>query len=277
MNIASLSLPYGHRHTHSPVARAQSMTTTAPTPTQPAETAAAADATSHAEARHCCDSPRRSPLYQALVSALSGMATPAPANAPPAASADGPAPAGDSNAEPAPDIDSAVMDFAHALMQAMRGFGRADYEDGHVHAHKHKHEHHDHGRRAWGEPAQRIGQLGMQIGAPAPAAVDASAVPVAVDPVVDPAVEAASAPAVAAADPVAVSGTVAAGPSAEPSRQSRLLTAFGTLAEALGLPAATDGASLRSQLSSFLKTLAERLHSSTPAPLQPGALLDVTA
>ncbi len=261
MNIASLSLPYGHRHTHSPVARAQSMATTAPTPTQPAETAAAAASTSHAEARHCCDSPRRSPLYQTLVSALSGMATAAPANATPAASADAPAATDDSNAEPAPDIDSAVMDFAHALMQAMRGFGRAE--------HKHAHEHHDHGRRAWGEPAQQIGQLGTQIGAPAPAEVDASAGPAAIDP----AVKTPSAPAAAAA----ATGTAAAGPSGEPSRQSRLLTAFGALAEALGLPAATDGASLRSQLGSFLTTLAERLHSSAPAPLQPGALLDVTA
>ncbi len=278
MNIASLSLPYGHRHAHSPVARAPSA---APTPA--AETAAAANSTSHPEGRHCCDSPRRSPLYQTLVSALSGMATAAPAAAAPAASADAPAspdapaPAGNSAAEPAPDIDSAVMDFAQALMQAMRGFGRAE----HGHEHKHKHDHHDHGRRAWGDPSQRVAQLGAQVGAPAPVAVDASAAPVAVDPaadpVVDPAVEAPSAPAVAAADPVAVNGTVAAAPSAEPSRQSRLLTAFGVLAEALGLPAATDGASLRSQLSSFLKTLAERLHSSAPAPLQPGALLDVTA
>lgn len=255
MHIASLSLPYGQRHVPAPAALGPSAAAATSTPT--VDPAAAAAPTLQTQSSHHCDSPRRSALYQALVGALSGMAeaTTTPASTTPTTSTT-PAASGDSSAEPAPDLDSAVMDFAHALMQAMHRFGRAE------------HEHHDHGRRAWGEPAQRIGQLGSQIGAPAP--TDSSAAPAAVDA----AVETASAPDAAAA----TTGAPAAAPSGEPGRQGRLLEAFGTLAKALGLPAATDGAALRTQLSSFLQTLAERLRSSSAAaPLQPGALLNVTA
>jgi len=231
MHIASLS----QRHPDMPLARVQRAAAPAPTPPMTASSAAAGG---------CCDSPRRSPLYQSLLGALSGIAD---------ATA---APASDGTAEPAPDLDDAVMDFAHALMQAMRGPGRG-----------HHHEHHDHGRRAWGEPAQRIGQLGTQLGATAPA--DASTVPATADAVVEPGSAAGAA--------AAAAGTPAAVPLGEPSRQSRLLDAFGALAEALRLPAAPDVAALRSQLSTFLQTLAERLRGAAPAPLQPGALVDVTA
>lgn len=262
MHIASMPLPYSHRHAPAPAALGRSAAAATSTPT--ADTAAAAPTLQTQSSPHG-DGPRRSALYQALVAALSDMAatTATPASttptetAPPVGSADAPAPGSDSSAAPAPDLDSAVMDFAHALMQAMHRFGRAE------------HQHHDHGRRAWGEPAQRIGQLGAQIGAPLP--VDAGAAPAAVDAVAE---TAPSAPVVA----VATSSTPAAAPPGLMSRQGRLLDAFGTLAAALGLPAATDSAALRSQLGSFLQGLAERLRSSSgAAPLQPGALLNVSA
>lgn len=310
MSIASLSLTFVQYNSTADFARTQGAVAPRPAPgvatPAPAPTAAAP-----ASCQHTCDSPRRSPLYRALMDALGSLvpSTPsAPAGSPVAASAP-PAPATAPPATPAtdavavdtpPDLEEAVTNFARALMQAVRGSGRDEGDDdrergGHHrhahHEHGHHHRHHDHGRRAWGDPAQRIDALGARWGAsPSPRPNTAPALPldpvpttppvaltdVTLDPVVATDLGAAKAVPKPTPLPAIASDTVA-------PRRDRygLLDAFSALQRALGLPAAEGRGGLETQLGAFLHTLAERLRggeaNSAAATTQPGALLDVTA
>lgn len=324
MTMTSLSLTFVYNNT-ADMARARA--TSAPPPaTPPVAAPDATDAPKHEHLAH--DTPRRSPLFRALLEALGSLVAPAaapapgalpgtaapvaaPAPAPAAATpaaggasapADGtgtaattptPAPAADAPAT----LDDALMNFARALMQALRSamHGGGDGEG-------HHHSHHDHGRRAWGDPAQRIAQLGTQVGAATPAAATPAA------PSAAPATAASDTPAAAPAvgdtvlDPVAaiqlapagsgqttvlhvsltINGT-SPGQAKLTRTQQALIDAFGTLQQARAKPAATDSSakpSLQEQLSAFLKDLADKLRQGNPdAPdaTQPGAMLHVTA
>jgi hypothetical protein len=212
------------------------------------------------------------------------------------------------------DLDEALMNFAHALTQMLRGAQQGDDSveregDGprrrdHFHHQEHHDHRHGHGRAAWGDPAQRIAQLGAQMGASAPGPVPApqaaanaiaSAVPVAT--AIDTAlpetpasdatansVGAIESPSTGAslAMPAAVNLNVYVTlPWVSPANEAKqgLLDAFGTLQHSLGLPAA-DGPSLKAQLSAFLQALAEKLRdgdASANAMTRAGALLSVMA
>ena len=184
------------------------------------------------------------------------------------------------------------MNFARALMQAVRGSGRDDGDDDRERGGHHRHAHHDHGRRAWGDPAQRIDALGARWGAspsPSPSPSAAPALPldpvpttpalaltdVTLDPVV--AIDLAANPA-APTPPLPAPSSDAAAPRRDPYG---LLGAFSALQRALGLPVAEGRDGLEAQLGAFLRTLAERLRggdaNSAAATTQPGALLSVTA
>jgi hypothetical protein len=110
------------------------------------------------------DAPRRSPVYRALIDALGALvagastpsaptppSTPTPAAAPaakPKASATAvaatdAAASSTAAAAPAPELADALQNFAHALMQALRG-GDGEHR-GHHRGWGH---HHDNGRRA---------------------------------------------------------------------------------------------------------------------------------
>jgi hypothetical protein len=285
-----------------------------------------------------CDGPRPSPLYRALMGALSSLVeqpptkttTPTSAPASPtgvkpaveasqAAAAAGTDPIADGASESAGapvDLDEALMNFAHALMQALRGGRPAGQDSGEREGRGHRHHDHDHhhhhrrgyGRAAWGDPAQRVAQLGEQMRPTAPSpvatartgATDASsaapsapaefdqpattpAITPAADSVVDP-VEtiepAAAGP--APASPLAVNLNIyVAVPWASPTHDPEpgLFDAFGTLQQARGLPP-SDRPSLKEKLSAFLQALAERLRDGdalTNDMTRAGAMLSVTA
>ena len=333
MSITSLTLAfvqYGSVAAPAPAAAA------APAPAPAPALASNAGSCEH---RNTCDSPRRSPLYRALMDALGSMAnsaaptTPRPgaepttpvvptaagtraapstnrASAADAATEVTPAAATGTEATPAAsapvDLEEAVMNFARALMQALRGAGQADDGQGdegrraHGH-HHHHHEHHDHGRRSWGDPAQRIEQLGARIGAPV--SVDPADLPIAVpDEASAPAPVTTIAPVETASEVVAPATNAAvptpagtpttmlyiqlsmndAAPKASPFNRATqgLVQAFGSLQQALGLPATEGPDSLKAQLGAFLQALAEKLRGgegNALASTQPGALLNVSA
>jgi hypothetical protein len=315
MTIVSLSFAY-----------LQVTSTVANRDTPPAPAAPKPEPVAQPSCRHAdCDSPRRSPLYQALKNALLEMTQPAasPAPAPAsgaaaaqttasgatttaaagaAASAKGQAPsattqAAATNDAAAPDLDDAVMDFARALMQALhaafaeqRRRGDDDRHDG-GHRHHRHHDHH-HGHRAYADPAQRVESLASAI-APASAAPTTPTPPDAAQ--VPEATTATTAPALDAVTPSATGGTTtvvtaavrleianASAPASVSGFQQRLLDAFASLQQALGKPAAADGDALKSDLATFLQTLAQKLRgdeaaSAAAASPQPGTLLRVSA
>lgn len=283
-----------------------------------------------------CDTPRRSPLFRALMEALDSVvgsakapgmkaeystaqaaaaapATPSVANVDEITDAAATAVKPESLSAKAPvddkpvDLEQAVMSFARALMQVMRGAQHSDgggkgEGDGHR---IHRHRHHEH--MAWGDPAQRVEQLGVQIGAAAPAKAPAAEVKATSDApavVVDHDAVVASDAAEVAPDSAAVldpAQTITlAGSSAQSTMlyvklsiddlapwassatraEQSLLNAFGTLQKALGMAATDDRPSLKEQLSAFLQALAEKLRTGEVDSFdatQPGALLHVTA
>ena len=245
------------------------------------------------------EGPRRTPLLRALMDALGSMVEAAPPSTAPITTDAAPAPAATATSADATssDLDDALMNFAHALMQALRGARSGDGDsDGEQHGHGHHGLHHDFGRRAWGDPAQRVAQLAAQSGAAAPAsaaAVNTPSVPPAPstaqaatvgDTVLDPAAATSFAAAAGTSAPawvvhIDISGT---SPWARPLQrlQQSLLDAFGALQQARGVAAADSGNSLSSQLTAFLQALAERLRSDAADAAdaaRPGALVDVMA
>lgn len=263
-----------------------------------------ADASARSDEPRHHDGARRSPLYRALIGALRELvaqppATPTPiatdAAAAPVDAVSAPTPSADTGA----DVEQALMNFSRALMQTLRGDEDGPGRHGRGHGH---HAHHDHGRRAWGDPARRIEQVGVQIGAepvPGPTpVVDATTAPDA-----DNAASTPDAGTTAPADsltPVASVTAPTAAPSAgstvinltiniAPPPASRpveggLLDAFRELQQALGRGPSGSGdgaASLGTQLASFLRALADRLAQDAPAvtdlSTQPGALIDLRA
>ena len=243
------------------------------------------------------DTPRHSPLYRALMEALDGVVGSAQAAGVKAADAAMPA------TEDAPvDLEQAVMSFARALMQVMRGVQDSEggaKGDGHGHRIHQHHRHHD--PMAWGGPSQRVEQLGVKLGAvsetqvpaeatapilaPAQAAAASAVTEVAgtVDALAEPAIAIPTAPDAAASTMVYVKFSIdnlAPWSAAADRAEQRLVNAFGTLRKALGADESDDRPSLREQLSAFLQALADKLrtgeddgHDST----RPGALLDITA
>ena len=236
-----------------------------------------------------CDSPRKSPLFRALMSALTSIATPAPTTAAPA-----PAP----TVAPAPDEDGnvqqAVFQFAHALMQALGGGSRDEREerDGRGDdGDDHPHEHHDHGhhygqfKHRWQDPMARLDALAARYATPAAApAAGSPATPAAPTTDTPAATDSAAAPATDAALPVAVAAPAVAVPAAVTSPlagwNDRLMRTFDQLQQALGRPEA-DTVSLKESLSNLLSDLAARLRGEGAAPgaspSAPGSLIDVTA
>ncbi len=244
----------------------------------------ASEAPARTEAPRHDDGARRSPLYRALIGALRELLAPPPA--PAAAAAPAPAvstaPAGtaapvDAASVPptepidaSDDVEQALMNFTRALMQTLRGEQDGPGRHGHGrHDHAH-HAHHDNGRRAWGDPARRIEQLGVQMAA---APVDAGPAPVAVT--------AATSSAESAPSTTAANTTVAS--AAPRPADSHLLSAFRELQQALGHNEAGGGAeaSIGTRLANFLRSLADRLAQDAPAvtdlATQPGALIDLQA
>jgi hypothetical protein len=259
-----------------------------------------------------CDSPRKSPLMRVLNDALAEMVrtaqpsasgTPATTTTAPGATAaaGSGAPAQDAKAPEAAksdttDLEHALMDFARALMQALRSAGRqGEREDGGECDHHHRH----HGRHQWGDPAQRVDMLGrsFDMTAPigtAPAASPNSkcaAQPVAQDAAVsttrdgaapvagETAMTATSAPQATTVYAATVSIQHEDAPSRLGGFQQRLLDAFGALQQAAGRPAAQEHNSLKEQLAAFLQALAQRLRGddTVSADATPGALLSTTA
>lgn len=347
MTITSLTFAFVQYGSTADMARTRTPTSPAPVAETAPAPAPVSDARS-CEHRSSCDGPQHSPLYRALTSALSSMVqsarpsapssgpektTPVAPQAASAVAAAGAAstasttaatdaadaaaaatPATETATETAAaapvNVEEAVMNFARALMQVLRGTapreGRDDGEGRRMHGHRHHrdhgHEHQDWGRRSWGDPAQRIEQIGAQIGAPTPVRAPVAVTGTPATPVSTPVATPTATPATAPADlaPVVASAAAPQPPSAsttmlyiqinmseaapKASSFSRategLVQAFGTLQQALGLPAADSPGSLQAQLGAFLQTLAEKLRgsdSNSLANMQPGAMLKVSA
>ena len=248
------------------------------------------------------DSPRKSPLFRALMSALSELAVAVPAaETAPSASAAATEDASGAAAAPATDgadVEQAVFQFARALMQAVRGRHSHEGErDGEHHHHGHHFGHH---RDRWHDPVARLETLATRVdaaatasAAPAQAVTGSSASPTADAATVDAAttVPAEAAPAADAASPAAAGpamivvamyktdGPAAASPFG--GMFDRLLDSFANMQQALGKPAAADRATLAQSLGTFLEQLAARLRGDAPSmtadPTAPGALIDVAA
>jgi len=277
-----------------------------------------------------CDSPRRSPLFRALKDALLEMTratqptaasstASSPSTSGAAAASTGAAtstsaaaaqsaPATEAaGAAAAPDLEHALIDFARALMQALRsGLQQGRGDDGEHEDRGQRHHHHHHGHRGWGDPAQRVDGLAQRFGgasasvtpvpdtpvAPAPttSSAVAPAAPASVtalapmgDGTPEPAVAGAAPAAAGSQDAVIVVASISIGQTAAAAPVSpfgTLLSAFAGLQRAVGKPVAS-GDSLRSELSAFLQSLAQRLRGEDPATAEaatrPGALLSVAA
>ncbi len=279
-----------------------------------------------------CDSPRRSPLFRALKDALLEMtrsalpavasstaSTPSTAGAAAASTAATSTTAGTAQATPsaeaaaapaaAPDHEHAMMDFARALMQALRsGFQQGRGDDGEHEGRGRHHHHHHHGHRGWGDPAQRVDGLAQRVGAapapgmpapdtsvaptPTPSSAVAPAAPASAttpapapmgDVTLEPAVAGAASAAAGSQNAVIFVASISIQQTAAAAAASpfgTLLNAFAGLQQAMGKPVAS-GDSLRSELSAFLQSLAQRLRGEDPATAeaatQPGALLSVAA
>ena len=297
-------------------------TRTPSTEPKPAPAPAPAAPSEHAG----CDSPRRSPLVRALTEALGELvkqqpsaqtttATSTDAVARSSGAADRTA-ANGSQATPASDaaaatasttrtdndngatLEQALMAFARALGQALRG----DTGHGDDAGRGHHHRHHHRGRHGWGDASQRVEQLAAQMGAPAPAAGTASADAVAdtasSDAVTNTTQPTAAEPAsaqvgdqvlqpVRANSEASTQATVVyvklelkSDAATLPRAQRRLLDSFAQLQQALGRPEANDGDALKSQLAEFLRALANKLDgtaATVAAPTQSGSLISVQA
>lgn len=275
MSISSLSVTFVGYYATSPVSAP------APTPSTPAPVAAPA------ESSPCAHGARRNVLYDAMLSALSGLglAAPAPqtAAATPTAS---PAPT-----ETPPSVNDAVFKFADALFQALRGGeGSANAQRRGDNGHREHHGHHhdasrsDHGYAGFAWRLETLAASVDATAAPTDSAVPA-AIPAAVTP---PATTAPPAPEVPPT-PADASGTatpatpvpVAPATAAPQTAISKVTDAFATLLSALHVspPAASSGSTAASQLGSFLHALAAALlpTAAEPAPQAVGLLIHVTA
>lgn len=275
-----------------PVSMRWNMSETARTETR----GRAAEAPGHSDEPRPHDGARRSPLYRALIGALRELvAQQPPATTTPIAPDAAAAPV-DAVSTPAPNVDAGadveqtLMNFTRTLMQTLRADedGPGRHGRGHGYGRQHHHEHHDHGRRAWGDPARRIEQLGVQVGAapvsqPTPV-VDTAAAPAAESAGAAPAATtSAEAPAVASgAASTVINPTIhiSPPPASRPAEDS-LLGAFRELQQALGRSSDDDEASIGAQLADFLRALADRLAQDAPdvtdLATQPGALIDLRA
>lgn len=295
--------------------------------TSPADVALAKPAPAEAQPKRVSegyDTPRQSPLFRALVETLGSVVAslqapgtktveaPTPAAVPVAAAAAAgssndvkeiaepvakpvSAPAENDDADRPVDLEQVVLKFAKALMHVMRGALHGE-EGRKGHGHQVHHHHHDHAK--WGDPAQRIEQVAVKVGATLPVEPPAEAAPAAV--VAAPAIVS---PPIAVVDDVAEplptqdlprgSGVPSTmihvklsindlTPATAPTEQAEqsLVNAFATLRKALGADEDNDRATVREQLSNFLRILAEQLRTGeidADQATQPGALLHVTA
>lgn len=280
-----------------------------------------------------CDSPRKSPLFRALVDALAQMARPtqtsaaAGATAAPAApattagaaansgavsaagdaastTATPTAPAAEAAAEAGGetvDLEEALMNFARALMQALRGDGHRSRRDDEEERGQHHHHHHR-GYQRWADPAEGVERLSHRVGASAAAAVapanaaatataaKANNVIVQDDVSLEPTnavttgatagTEAAAGNAGNTSVQLTININVSAANSQVGRTQERLLNAFGSLQQALGRTVDENSGSLRAQLTAFLQALAQRMRGDDGAvsdTAAPGTLLNTTA
>ncbi len=262
-------------------------------PAAPAERpAAAAPAETHACGSKQRAGGRENRLAQAMMSALRELGigavatdatTPAATAATTATTAAAPAASGTDAAAPASTepAAAAVVQFAHALFQALRQGGGANASSGdddrrvqgdRAHGHHHHEQHHHHlyrrgeQRERYGDLSQRLEALAQTFGTSTPAAT--------------------TGPVQAGAS--AASGAVPAAPTVTSARQHPLLEAFTKLFNALKAPEAAGAATaatstdadLSGKLRLFLHTLAEALRPDAldGAPAAPvGALVNVTA
>lgn len=285
MTITSLSFAFVQYSATAPTASTPKPAATAPAP---------APAVQDGCHRAGCDSPRRSPLYRAIQDALSQMmpaaatSTSAPASAGSTAApatATTTATAAVEVATPAAsapiDLEEAMMNFARALMQALRHDSRQGHGE-----QRHGHHGHHHGHGRWGDPAQRVDALAQQVSGGSAVPVTSTVGDASSEPVVT---SQTTTPTGAAAIPTGSSGTmifvaaiqVNSAAAAPKSPFAGLLEAFSSLQQTMGKPAASADNSLKSELAAFLQTLAQRLRGEDPATAeaatQPGALLSVAA
>lgn len=315
MSVTSISFAFVRFDTAGPAAAAAPARQAAP-PQQPHPPAPA----------HEHHGVRKSPLVRALMGALSDLvahATPPGGAAAAAVAASGaetpvtirsatepsaPAATDPAATANATDLDDALLNFARALAQALRGNRHGDdrHDEGGEHRRdRHHGHHHRHDRLAVGDSAQRIEALGARLGAArsgpstvatAPAApqatpVDATtALPTTASSAstdgsaLTPVAGAAPASGATASGVVfiAVFGAPSLSSRASPLDpvQDRLIDAFVGLQQALGQTVAQSRDDSSVQLAAFLQALAQRLggegvdgHEPTAA----GALVDVSA
>lgn len=264
---------------------------------------------------------RKSPLVRALMGALSDLvahATPPGAAAAAAVAASGaetpvttrsatepsaPAATDPAATANATDLDDALLHFARALAQALRGHRHSDdrHDEGGEHRRdRHHGHHHHHDRLAVGDSAQRIEALGARLGAARSGPSAVATTPAA--PQATPVDAATALPTTASsvstdgraltpvADAATASGLVFIAVFGAPSLssraspldpvQDRLIDAFVGLQQALGQTVVQSRDDSSVQLAAFLQALVQRLggegvdgHEATAA----GALVDVSA
>lgn len=177
------------------------------------------------------------------------------------------------------DIDTAVQEFAHALLGALgagreaRGRSGEHRQDG---EHRHHEHSHDHGLRStgYGDLAQRLERLSQTIVKMPPAAPATSAPATAVSPVAD-------TPSSLAPEVQSDVSTMAPTTSVR-AEASPLITAFSKLFDALqpNAPAESPGTSMATRLQQFLHTASQALSRSgldVAAAPQIGAFVDASA
>ncbi len=206
-----------------------------------------------------------------------GAASPAPAAADPAANA---TPA----STPAPSLEDAVLSFAHALWQALRGDEGSRQRRGGDDDHHHHH-HHGHGRghgRDYSGLASRVEALAVRIETAAPGAAPATTPPASTTPKlpgVDPV------PMDAAAQAVATTPATAVAPSAAPvapqaPNKGSLAESFAAMLKQLrGGDQPAGAPAPEASLVSFLHSLARGLDADRSAPSMTvvGVMINVSA
>lgn len=221
-----------------------------------------------------------------------GAASPAPAateTAPAATSAATPA-----STTPAPSLEDAVLSFAHALWQALRGDEgsrqRRGGDDDHRHHHHHHHHHHGHGRshgRDYSGLASRIEALAVRIDAAAPGNAPATLPPAGTTPRlpgIDPVPMDAAAPGVATTPATEAAPTPGATPAAPAAAaapgKGSLAESFAAMLKLLrGGDQPAGAPAPDTSLATFLHSLARGLDvdRSAPSTTVVGVMINVTA
>jgi hypothetical protein len=239
------------------------------------------------------DGPHRSPLFRAIKEALDAVV--AQANAPASADA-APTEEPAAVAVDGDKLEHALVEFARALMHALREGGELHGGNrgrhlGHAHAPAHGYH-----RHAWGDASQRVAQLAQgvapeaatQPAAEAPATAPDPAPTEAAEPVasadastpVSPAAEAAKAPGSSIGIVVRLTLELSVPESPWKATHDGLIEAFAEVQRSLGRPADESGKSLEEQLREMLLAMAAKLQSNklqTLALAPAGALLSVAA